>query len=536
MRFRLRPTQWSLASAIVAVLTANLVGCTKCGTSAPPGRGLAPLTMLLPRTAQAVFLIPRLRSLEPAIQKLELLKLTTLAAQLQGFESGRDLFSAVVAQVAIDFRLPSALAKAGIDPEGAFALVIPAGGDAYAVIPVQDLARFHDALAAVARNRIGTAVETVSDIAGQKVTSFAPNGSPNPDLGFIVRAGFAFVAAAAMVGQLPGHAAIDAEQSLALEPTLAAVLKRSGATSLAYAWLSPRFAWSSSLAPSGVTLVVDITGQRLRVRAHAPWATGSTLSALEVQPPPSQSLLQYLPDDSFLVARFAGPPDRLGPMLQRLVGKAMDRAFDDVLANLAPGIIASLSLSPSAVLSSMPVLDVRQTNPFHFFHFVALASIRDREKARQLLSQSPALGSRMGVRIEERQEQGERIFASTYAQGEGAHLALVGQTAAIGSPLETLLGTVHRLKSPSGAAQGPLRDPKLRAELDGPAAMVIDLPCLASSIKNLPTSSWGVGGFAIRAAALRWLTALEDLRGLSVHVSGSEQILELEVSLHFAGT
>ncbi len=140
------------------------------------------------------------------------------------------------------------------------------------------------------------------------------------------------------------------------------------------------------------------------------------------------------------------------------------------------------------------------------------------------------------TRIEERQEQGERIFASTYAQGEGAHLALVGQTAAIGSPLETLLGTVHRLKSPSGAAQGPLRDPKLRAELDGPAAMVIDLPCLASSIKNLPTSSWGVGGFAIRAAALRWLTALEDLRGLSVHVSGSEQILELEVSLHFAGT
>jgi hypothetical protein len=492
--------------------------------------------MLLPRTAQAVFLIPRLQSLEPAIEKLELLKLTTLAAQLQGFESGRDLFSAVVAQLGIDFRSPSALAKAGIDPEGAFALVIPSGGEAYAVIPIQDPARFHDALAALARNRIGAAVETVSDIAGQKVTSFAATGSPNPDLGFIARAGFAFVAAAAMVGQLPGHAAIDAEQSLAVEPTLTSALKRSGATSLAYAWLSPRFARSSSLAPSGATLVLDITAQRLRVRGYAPSATGSILSALEVQPPPSQSLLQYLPDDSFLVARFAGPPDRLGPILQRLLGKAMDRAFDDVLANLAPGAIASLSLAPSAALSSMPALDVRQTNPFHFFHFVALAPVRDREKARQLLSQSPALGSRMGVRIEERQEQGERIYAATYAKGEGAHLALVGQTAAIGSPLKTLLATVERLKSPPGAAQGPLSDPKLRGELDGAAVMVIDLPRLASSIRSLPTSSWGVGGFAIRAAALRWLTALEDLRGLSVHFSGSEQTLELEVSLQFAGT
>jgi hypothetical protein len=503
---------------MVAVVTAELIGCTRCGTPAQPAHGLAPLISLLPRTAQAVFLVPRLRSLEPAIQRVELLKLTTLASQLQGFESGRDFLSAVMAQVGIDFSSPSALAKAGIDPEGAFALVIPSGGEAYAVIPVQDAVRFHDALAELARNRSGTS-----------------KGSPHPDLGFVARAGFAFVAGAAMVSELPRHAAIDAEQSLALEPSLTDALKQSGGASLAYAWLSPRFDWSSSWAPAGATLDLDVTSQQLRVRAHAPWVTGSILSALKVQPS-SQSLLKYLPDDSFLVARFAGPPERLGPMLQRLMGKAVDPVFDDVLANLSPGMIASLSLSPTAVLSPMPVLDVRKSNPFHFFHFVALAPVRDREKARQLLSQSPALGSRMGVRIEERQEQGEKIFASTYALGEGAHLALVGQTAAIGAPLETLLHVVRRLKSPSNAAQGPLPDPKLRGELDGAAAMVIDLPRLASSIRSLPTSSWGVGGFAIRAAALRWLTALEDLRGLSVHFSGSEQSLELEVALHFAGT
>src|ERR1700687_1430160 len=372
MRFRVHPAQWSLA-AIVAVLTANLVGCNRCGTSARPGRGLAPLIRLLPRTAQAVLLIPRLQSIEPAIDKLEQLRLTTLAGQLQGFESARDFFSAVVAQVGIDFRSPAALAKAGIDPEGAFALVIPSRGEAYAVIPVQDPSRFHDALATLARDRIGALAETASDIAGQKVTSFAPKGNPNPDLGFIARAGFAFVAASAMVGELPRYASIDAEQSLALEPELTGALKRSGATSLAYAWLSPRFAWSSSLAPLGATLVLDVTAQQLRIRAHAPWAPGAPLSALEVQPSPSQSLLQYLPDDSFLVARFAGSPVRLGPMLQRLVGMPVDRALDDVLANLAPGMIASLSLSPTAVLSPIPVLDVRQTNPFHFFHFVALA-------------------------------------------------------------------------------------------------------------------------------------------------------------------
>src|SRR5260370_38021848 len=155
MRFRV-PAQWSLASVVVAVVTAELIGCTRCGTPAQPAHGLAPLLSLLPRTAQAVFLVPRLRSLEPAIQRVELLKLTTLASQLQGFESGRDFLSAVMAQPGIDFSSPSAPAKAGIDPRGALPLGRPPRGGAHALLSLQGPQRFPHAPAQQARDRNGT--------------------------------------------------------------------------------------------------------------------------------------------------------------------------------------------------------------------------------------------------------------------------------------------------------------------------------------------------------------------------------------------
>ena len=53
------------------------------------------------------------------------------------------------------------------------------------------------------------------------------------------------------------------------------------------------------------------------------------------------------------------------------------------------------------------------------------------------------------------------------------------------------------------------------------------------AIRNLPTSAWGIGGFAIKATTLRWLDAMDDLRAVTAVAYAKDGAVQLEVDLRF---
>jgi hypothetical protein len=60
---------------------------------------------------------------------------------------------------------------------------------------------------------------------------------------------------------------------------------------------------------------------------------------------------------------------------------------------------------------------------------------------------------------------------------------------------------------------------------------VLDLRKMSEAIRNLPSSAWGVGGFAIRATALRWLEATDDLRAVTLGLSRKDKAIQAQLSL-----
>jgi len=130
------------------------------------------------------------------------------------------------------------------------------------------------------------------------------------------------------------------------------------------------------------------------------------------------------------------------------------------------------------------------------------------------------------------------VFVTSYAQGEGLDFGLIDDKVIVASPLKRLEDTLHQLSlavprqpSPSRAELAPYLQ---RGALD----VVLDVNRLSGSVRSLPSTAWGVGGFAIKAAMLRWLAALDDIRALTftAAVADPPQAVKLELDLVFTGT
>jgi hypothetical protein len=524
---------------LVLPLALGLAACSRCGKGAVAGAP-AELTRALPRQAEAVLVVPDLGSLGEKVAVLQRLKLAAFAAQLLGFSTAEELASSVVAQAGVDFRSKEALRQAGIEPDLGLGVALLAGERAYSVVGVHDGRRLEATLTRLARDRLGAGVITSTESDGQRQISFARGVGVPPELSLLLKGGLAFIAAGVSAQTLPTLAALPAAGSLAEEPHLAAGLQRLPKERDLWIHLPTGAGRGGPL--QGATFTAKLSPDAVVLRADLPWPGDK--GALEVLTPrPGPDLLPLLPRDAFVVARFSGAPALLSPFLPYLEGAHVAKALEEsgldvkgeVLENLEPGAVLSLSVSPSVRLGGgLPALDVRKTNPFRFVQLVVAAAVKDPAKAAQTLARIPPVAARLGARVEPAEREGRKVFLTSYAQGEGAHLGLAGSDVVMAAPESRLLETLGRVGKPADG--GPLPDPSLLMKgFDERAlALVVDLRRLSDSVKALPSEAWGVGGFAMKATTVRWLEATDDLRALTAGLSAREGALQAELSLRLA--
>ena len=482
-------------------------------------------------------LVPDLGALGAKLPLLESFKAAGFVAQLQGLPNAHAFADVLVAQLGVDPRSEKSLIEAGLDPHGALGVAGLSEGRLVSVVAISDAAKFKGRLTSLAKDRLGAGV------VGQagEVTTFARAANGAPALGYLIRDGYAYVGPEAVIGELARLSALPAQDSLAQDDLFNAALKRLPSARDLIVYVPPASLLLGGGSFKGGVIVASLTPQALTVRADlAGTGAAQTLGLLEKAAGPD--LLATLPSDAFAVVRLGADPARAGPYWRRLVGPALAKAADlahfdlqtEILDNLQPGAVLSLSVAPDVKLGAgLPALDVRQTNPFRFVHLVAAAAVRDATKAQLTFDKLPGLGAVVGAKLTPADRNGHKVLVTSYSQGEGVHVALAGDRLVAASPLSRLDASLEQVKNAKGP--GPLTDPTLRQALEaGALGAVVDLQRFAASVKALPSEAWGVGGFAIKATTVRWLEATDDLRAITVAIDAKGGAVQVEVSLKLA--
>jgi hypothetical protein len=529
-----RASPWLLLVLLV------FAGCSRCGDKPGGVKTLSP-ARFLPRTAQASLVVPDLGTLGEKLAGYQKLKLANFAAQLQNAQSAEALVSSIMRQVGVDLRSRQAMEAAGIDPSRGAGVALLGGDQAFSVLGMKDEKLLTETFARLARDRLGASERAEQKVPGGTLLTFSRPTANAPSLGMLLTDGYVLVGPGAVVPRLSGFATLAPEQSLAEEPLLSASLKRLPPERDFYAFLPGGVGF---LVPAGTTQAVTLVGtlseRTVSVRLDTPWPGGEdTLAAFTPQKAPD--LLGYLPEDAFLVMRYQGDPARLNGLWPYLAGSSVSRAvqesgFDmkgELLDRLEPGIVAGVALSPSVQLGAgIPSLDPRRTNPFRFVQLVAVGKGKDAAGLASLLEKLPPVAKRFGADIQPEDVNGQRVYLTSYARGEGAHLASVGDKVVLAAPRARLESMLPRLASAPGTP--PVAE-ELRGSVQGPVlGAVVDLRRLAGAVKALPSEAWGIGGFAIKATTVRFLDATDDLRAVTLGISEKDKALQAELTLWLA--
>lgn len=516
--------------ALLVVLVAVFaVGCAKCGKS--PVAKATPVERVIPRGAVAAVMVPSVGTFGQKLKIVEALKVSGFVAQLQGFNDGKAFGDALVAELGIDVRSADALAKGGIDGSRGAAFAVLATSHMYLALPVNDEARFHEAFAALVLRRLGAAVEGELKAGELSVKTFSARAGEPARAGYVVAKGYALITDASGIGQLAGLASLTESDALSGDRDYVLRLREMPSERDVVAWVplgSPAlFRGPVSAAIGAATL----TTSGLAVVVDASWKDdGTRFAALNAEK--GDDNLGYLPRDAFLVTRFNGDPAKLHPWVKQLFGPYLARAFDqgnfdvksEVLEQLKPGAVVSLSLSEKPPMGSgMPALDIRQTNPFSFAHLSGVAQVKSPEVIvptfEKLIAVAPKFGAQMELRT---RDDGQQAILTTYSAGEGVHFAPKGDRLFFASPVQRL----DALVKSDGKAGSPVA-----GLTDDAASLVVDLRKLATSVRELPDSAWGLGGFAMKATTVRWLDATNDLKSIAVSASVKEKVVRVNARL-----
>ena len=531
-----RATPWLLLVLLV------FAGCSRCGDKQVGPQVLSP-ARYLPRAARASLVLPDLGTLGEKLTRLQSLRLANFVAQLQNANSAEAFVSSIMRQVGVDLRSRQAMEAAGIDPSRGAGMALLGGDQVLSVLGMKDEKALTETFARLAKDRLGAPARSEQRVPGGTLVMFSRTAAEPAVLGVLLVEGFALVGPGALVPQLSGFATLPVEQSLAQEPLLSEALKRLPAERDFYAFLP---GGTGFFVPAGTTQAVTLTGtlseRAVTLRVDAPWP-GSQDALGALVPQKGTDLLGYLPADSFLMLRYQGDPAKLQAVWPYLAGGAITRAvqasgFDvkgELLERLAPGLVAGVALSPTVQLGAgLPALDPRRTNPFRYVHLVVVGQGKDAAGLATMLERVPPLAQRLGAKVEPSELNGQRVYLTSYAQGEGTHLAAVGDKVVLAAPQGRLEAALPRLAAAPGAA--PVAE-DLKPALDKPVlGAVLDLRRLSDTVKALPSEAWGIGGFAIKATTVRFLEAMGELRAVTLGLSEKDKAVQAELTLWLSPT
>jgi hypothetical protein len=511
---------------LVIVAALAWAGCSKCGagtTSAPR------VERLLPRGAMVAVIVPSLEVFGAKLTLLQKLKAASFIAPTQGFADAKGFADALVANLGVDPRSKEALAQAGLDGARSLGVAALVTGQVVVVVPVADEAKFTAALQGLAQRRLGAGVRADKTEGGVVLVTFATAAGTPARLGAVFKSGFAVIAVDDGIAKLPSLVSMTETDSLASDTNLTSQLARVSSARDVFAYAptgSPLLARTPATSVvAALSLSPTAFGVTLDAPLKDPSRWGPVLTAHAVP-----DLTTLLPNDAFVVLRSTAEPVAFAPFVNDVLGPYLTRAFGEkgfdvkteLLEQLKPGVFASLSVADRPPLASgVPELDVRKTNPFAFVHLAGVATAKSGEVVVPALEKIAEAAPRFGAQMKKLSRDDSVAFLTTYAQGEGVHFATKGDRVWFGSPVQRLDTLVRGTASGSGVALGPEA-----------WAALIDLRALARSVKALPESAWGLGGFAMKATTVRWLDATDDLRSISIGLGVKDGAVQGQLTMN----
>lgn len=487
---------------------------------------------VLGRGAVAVLIVPELAALGQKLRRFEQLKVASFLAPTQGFSDSRALVDALVGQLGVDVRSPEALEAAGIDGSGPGGASVLVSGQVYLALPVKDAGKLGAALAAVAQRRLGAGLASERRVESAVVKTFARAAGGPPVLGYVLARGFALVAVGDGIAGLPAMATLPESDSLAKEPALLEARRRLGGPAVAYAYLPPGSPVLGQLPVTSALVALGLEATAFSLTLDAPLRPGSELGGALMRQAAAVDLSALLPADAFMIAGYDGAPAALAPVARQLLGRWVEGSGVDlevdVLAHVRPGVVAALTLAERPPLGrGLPSLQLGRTNPFTYVGLSGVAPLDGADAGVAALQQAVALAPRLGAEMKRQDRGGATAFLTYYSQGEGVHFAVRGARAYFASPVERLDSLLAGAEDGRGAGRA--------GEGEGAALWAkLDLAKLAQSVRDLPESAWGLGGFAMKGTALRWLEAIDDLRALTLELGAHERVLSGRLSLVLA--
>jgi hypothetical protein len=333
---------------------------------------------------------------------------------------------------------------------------------------------------------------------------------------------------------------LSADQTLASDGRLASGLKPLPPDRLAWLYLPSGGSGALANLPAASTFTLTLRQDALALDATIPLPAITPLAAALAKAS-GPDLNCQLTADAVLALTFNANAKDWSAIWPHLVGDRVVRMLKptgldvdrDFLANLQPGAFFSLALAPTAQLGAgMPSLDVRRTNPFRYVQMAAAGSVKDTGAADKTLALLAHAAPNFGGHAEPLKLGEVEAYITGYAQGESTDFARVGDEVVAAAPRSRFEEAIARAqkkpaKSPfSGALQDTLTQEAVGA--------VADLDQARAGIRALPSSAWGVGGFAIRATAMRWLDATGELKAVTFGVHSEGGVAHVSLQLRFA--